>query len=182
MGLRNSADSFGAVTRLVHWAMALGILGMLPFGLYIARMEVTAASFPLFGYHKAIGILLLTLGALRLAWHRASHPPGPISGGTPAWQLNLARATHIGLYVLMVAVPVTGLVASVATGLPIRPFGLFTVPQFLTPSEPLAEAGFRLHGALAMVLAGLIALHVAGALKRHLVDRDRTLLRMLRGQ
>ena len=73
MAARNTAESFGWVTRSLHWAIALGVLFMLPLGAFIVRMEVGFANFWLFGLHKSIGILVFALLLMRVLWHFVSH-------------------------------------------------------------------------------------------------------------
>jgi cytochrome b561 len=175
-GFRNSGQSFGLVTRLIHWAMALGVIGALALGSYIARMKVDLSNLWLFGLHKSIGLTLFALLALRLLWHALSPPPAPIASGT-AWHGALARLTHRALYLLLVAVPLTGWIASSASGLDVVLFGRWTLPRIAPVSEAWQDGFFAAHGVLTKVLIGLVLLHVAGALRR----RDGTLRRMVWG-
>lgn len=176
----NGPSGFGWVSRLLHWTMALAILGMLGLGLYVARMEVSLANLWLYGLHKSIGLTLLALVLLRLLWHRISPPPAPLGGVAP-WQLALARAAHLALYVLMLAVPLTGWFASAATGLDVLWWGV-TLPPVAPVSESLSDAGFLLHRVATRLLMAVVALHVAGALWRAFVHRDATLRRMASGR
>ena len=116
MSARNTGAGYGWVSRLVHWAMAVGILGMIGLGLRIATMQPRLSNLWLYGLHKSIGLVLLALVLLRLAWHRLSPPP-PLPAKLPAWQHATARMAHGGLYALMLAVPLCGWVASAATGI-----------------------------------------------------------------
>lgn len=179
MRLRNGPDRWGAVSLALHWSMAAGILATIPFGLRLARMEPSLSTLWLYGLHKTVGVTLLALAVLRLLWHRLSPPPAPLSAGIAPWQMRLARATHRLLYVLMVAVPLAGWAGSSATGIPSVVFGRWTLPAIAPPSEAWDRWGFRLHLWLALAMAGLVALHVAGAAWRHRVHRDDTLRRML---
>lgn len=175
----NGPGHFGWVTRLLHWAMAAGVLGMLGLGSYLVRMEVGLGNLWLYGLHKSVGLVLLALVLLRIIWHRVSPPPEPL-GGVAAWQMRLARVAHRGLYALLLAVPVTGWVGSAATGIDVLWFGV-TLPRIAPVSELWAEVAFALHGGLTKVLMALVVLHVAGALWRGFGHRDGTLRRMVRG-
>lgn len=181
MSLGNRPDGFGPLTRALHWGMAAGILGMLAFGLTLVRMKMSLATVWLFGLHKSIGLTLLVLALLRLVWHRLSPPPGPL-GGVPPVQLALARATHRALYVLMLAVPLSGWAGSAATGIDVVVFNIWTLPPIVPPSEAAAKALLTLHHWLTWALMAVLALHVAGALKRSLIARDGTLSRMVLGR
>jgi cytochrome b561 len=177
--LRNGADRIGLGTRVLHWAMAAGILATLPIGLWIANAQPSLAIIKWFGIHKTIGMTLLALVVLRLLWHRITPPPGPIPGG-PAWADRLARRTHRAFYALLLVVPLSGWIGSSATGLDTVVFGRWTVPAIAPASPAIEGAAFAVHGAGAFLLAGLIVLHVAGAVKRAM-GGDGTLRRMITG-
>lgn len=172
--------SFGLLTRVLHWLMALGILTTFALGAYVARMEVGLSNLWLFGLHKTLGISLLALAGVRLLWHRLKPPPGPLPG-PPEWQMALARATHRALYILMFAVPLSGWAYASATGLDVLIFNRFVLPPIAPVSETWEARLLLLHETLTWTLLGLIALHVAGALKRGLISRDGTIARMIRG-
>ncbi|MBV7407905.1 cytochrome b [Maritimibacter sp. DP1N21-5] len=173
MKLGNDAQRFGPVTRVLHWIIALGVIGMLGFGTYIARMEVGLSNYWLFSLHKSIGVTIWALVVVRLVWHRISPPPGPMGDG---WQTALARVVHLALYLLLLVVPITGFVASAASGIEVQVWGV-TLPAPLPASEVLEDRYFALHAALTKLMATLLVLHVAGALHR----RDGTLGRMVAG-
>jgi cytochrome b561 len=173
------APGFSLVTRVLHWLMALGILATFALGAYIARMEVGLSNLWLFGLHKTLGIALLGLGAIRVLWHLVCPPPGPLPG-PPEWQMALARLTHKALYLLMFAVPLSGWAYASATGLDVLIFNRFTLPPIAPVSETWEARLLLLHETLTWTLLALVALHVAGALKRGLVSRDGTIARMIR--
>lgn len=175
-----AAPSFGPVTRALHWIMAAGILATFALGAYVARMEVGLSNLWLFGLHKTFGISLLVLATIRILWHGVRPPPGPLPG-PPEWQMALARLTHKALYVLMVAVPLSGWAYASATGLDVLIFNRFILPP-IAPVSELWEARLLLvHKTLTWTLIAVVALHVAGALKRGLVEKDGTIARMIRG-
>jgi cytochrome b561 len=176
----NGPETFGWVSRLIHWAMAAGVLGMLALGTLITRMEPSLDTLWLYGFHKSVGLVLLVLVLVRIVWHRVSPPPAPI-GGVAVWQMRLARGAHGGLYLLLIAVPVTGWVGSAATGIDVLWFGV-TLPRIAPVSELWAEVAFALHAGLTKALAALVVLHVAGALWRAFGHGDGTLRRMVTGR
>ena len=175
--IANRADRFGLLTRAIHWITAVLVLFMLGFGTYIARMEVNLSNYRLFGWHKTVGIAVLVLVVLRILWHRASPPPDPMAT-VPAWQTRLARGAHLALYLLLVVVPLTGWIASAATGIDVVIFDRWTLPRIAPVSEGWEKVFFAAHGILTKILAALILLHIAGAFHRS----DGTLRRMIRGR
>lgn len=177
MRLRNTAEEIGLFSRALHWLMALGILAMLGFGTYIARMQVSMANLWLFGLHKSIGLTLLVLVLIRLVWHRHSPVPRPL-GPRDHWKTRAAIWVHRTLYALMIAIPIAGWIGSAATGLDVILFGHWTLPRIAPVSESWENAAFALHRILTRTLAALVLLHVAAALTR----RDGTLGRMWRGR
>jgi len=159
--------------------MALAIIAMLALGTRIADMQPGLANLWLYSLHKSIGLILLVLVLARLVWHRISPPPAP--QGTPGgWTIRLARAAHTAFYLLLLGIPLSGWVASSASGLDVMLFDRWVIPAIAPVSEAWENAGWAVHGALTKVLMGLMLLHVAGALKREM-DGDGTLRRMLRG-
>jgi cytochrome b561 len=174
----NRPDGFGWVSRLLHWTMAVAILFMLVLGTVIERMEPSLSSLWLFALHKSVGLTLLVLVLLRLTWHRLSPPPAPLDAG-PAWQPAAARAAHLALYLLMVATPMTGWIASAATGIDVVAWGV-TLPRIAPVSEAWEARLFAAHGVLTRLLMALVLVHVGAALW-HARRGDGTLRRMLRG-
>jgi cytochrome b561 len=179
MRLANTQDGFGLISRVIHWGMAIGVLGMLVLGTVISDMQPGLANLWLYSLHKSIGLILLALVLLRIVWHRISPPPRPM-GPPGGLEQRLARAAHLALYALMIAVPLTGYVASSATGLDVMLFDRWVLPPLAPVSAAWEDAGFAAHGLLTKLLAAVILLHIAGALKRA-IGGDGTLRRMLRG-
>ena len=180
MSLRNSADSFGSISRILHWTMALGVIFMLALGNRIADMKPDLSTLYLYGVHKTLGIVILTLAVLRLIWHRISPPPHPL-GPPSAWGTVAARAAHALIYGLLITIPLSGWFASSATGIDVMMFDRWTLPAIAPVSELWETRGFAVHAILTKALFGLILVHMLGALKRE-IDGDGTLTRMISGK
>lgn len=178
MGLANTATRFGIVTRVLHWATAAGVLVALAMGLWLANSEITLSMLKYYGYHKTLGMSLLGLTLLRLLWHRWSRPPAPLPH-EGRWQDGLARLVHRALYALLILMPLSGWVASSASGIDTVVFGQWTLPAIAPVSETWESVGFRVHGIAGYGLVFLVGLHLAGALFRAVIKRDGTLRRML---
>jgi cytochrome b561 len=155
--------------RVLHWLMALLILGMIAVGWYMTGLpDKDPLRGTLYPLHKSLGILLLALVALRVAL-RFSTPIPPLPAGIPPRERLAAKAGHVLLYLGMIVVPLTGVVMSVAGGYGIAFFGI-PLPAFMDVDKPLAHDARELHELLPYILLGVIALHVAGALKHRFFD------------
>jgi cytochrome b561 len=130
----------------------------------------------LFNWHKWAGATILALATLRLLWRLTHRPPADLP--MPAWQLKAAHAVHTALYVLFFAVPLAGWAYSSAAGFPVVVYGVLPLPDFVPADKALAEQLKALHHWLAYLLAAAVVLHVAGAAKHALIDRDGLLARM----
>jgi cytochrome b561 len=177
--LRNTLHNYGTISRALHWLMAIGLIFMLGLGWRIENMEPSLSNLWLYGLHKSIGVTLFLLVLLRLLWHRISPPPPTISEGVSMWQLRVSKGVHAFLYLTMLAIPLSGLLASSATGIETVIFGAITLPQLTPISEAWETALFTAHGILTKLFVVSLALHIAGALQRHFIKRDRSLLRIL---
>lgn len=186
MALTNSHHHFGSLTRTLHWLTALLILTAIPLGVIANRLpydtaEALAQKAQLFSLHKTIGIAAFAVALCRILWALTQVRP---QGLHPDRRLEttVAEAVHWMLYISLLAVPLTGWVhhAAVAGFAPILwPLGqgLPFVPQ----SETVANTASALHWVFTKLLAASVLLHIIGAFKHHLVDRDATLRRMWNG-
>jgi cytochrome b561 len=176
---RNDPDHFGVISRIIHWVMALLIIAMLVLGTKLGSMQPGLANLWLYGLHKTGGFVALSLVVLRLIWHRISPPPAPI-GPPNAWTNRVAGVAHRGIYVLILAIPMSGWIASSATGIDVMFADRWVVPPIAPVSEAWEYWGFLAHKILTKVLMAVLVLHVVGAVKRGW-DRDGTLRRMTTG-
>src|SRR3989344_6105966 len=142
----------------------------------------TAADAPPRRYTRTAMLLLSVLGLLWRATHRPPALPPAIENAMPGWQKLAHHATHGLLYTLFFAVPLIGWAYSSAAGFPIVFLGLWQLPDFVPVSKELAEAIKPWHQYTAFAMAGLVLLHIAGALKHQIVDRDGLIARMLPGR
>jgi cytochrome b561 len=98
-----------------------------------------------------------------------------------AWERAAARLSHLLLYVLMIAMPVTGWIVNSASNVPLRIFWLIPLPAIVAPDELTADLAAGVHGGLAALLALVLVAHIAAALRHHFVKRNTVLERMLPG-
>ncbi len=185
MPATNTATQFGSVTRTLHWLTALLILSAIPLGLIANQLPATAESIglkaQLFSLHKTIGIAAFAVALARILWALGQAHPVPLHPDRRV-EITLAAAVHWMLYISLVAVPLSGWIhhAALSGFAPILwPLGqgLPMVPK----SEIVAAVFGTTHWVFTKLLVASLLLHVAGAVKHHLIDRDATLGRMTRG-
>ncbi|MEJ8835041.1 cytochrome b [Ramlibacter sp. AN1133] len=161
---------------VLHWLLAALIVFMASLGWWMMTVEDTPGGERFFVLHKSVGLILLALVALRVLW-RLAHRPESLPAAVPRWQVLLSGATQAGLYLLMIAVPLTGLLGAMYSRAGLVFFGT-DLPRWVAASRPTAKQFFELHETLVWVLVVLVVLHVAGGLKHLLVDRDQVFARM----
>lgn len=178
MTLGNTPESWGAVSKLLHWAIVLMILGQFTLALLADRLPLGIEKIALLSRHKSLGITILGLALLRLAW-RAAFPVPALPAHTKPVERSLARGTHVALYGLLIAMPLSGWLMSSARNFPVSWFGIVQLPDLISPGDAAYRAMHETHEAIAALLLLVALLHVAGALKHHFIYRDNVLRRML---
>lgn len=173
-------NRYTKVAIVLHWTIALMIIGLVVFGLLMTR-EWVPNRFAMYQWHKSIGITVLVLSVLRLIW-RLTHRPPALPTALPRWQRTASHATHGLFYALMIAMPLLGWAMVSASELPIPTvlYGLIGLPDMpgITESDAVAGRFQLLHEIGAKLFIALIVLHIAAALKHHFKDRDDILSRM----
>lgn len=170
---------------ILHWLAAAALFGALAGGLYVHRLSscCQAGHWTIYNLHASFGLALLALVALRVLMRLLRRWPA-LPAHTPVWQRLIARATHMALYVLMIALPLAGWSIVSAPGCcHINPF---VFDQFLLPSldpAPIPDraSAFTIHSALSWIAMGLIALHASAALFHHVFYKDDILARIVPG-
>ncbi len=162
----------------LHWLMALLIFGLLALGFYMADLPLSPEKLQFYSWHKWAGVSVFVLVWLRLFW-RLTHRPPAFAASLSATQQTLAHLGHLALYLLMIAIPVSGWLMSSAKGVQTVWFGVLPLPDLLGRDKALGKQLEELHSALNIGLLVLIGGHVAAALFHHLVHKDDTLRRML---
>lgn len=180
---------YSAVAILLHWSIALLVLALVGLGLVMTNLAPgSPTQFSLYQWHKSLGITVLLLTLARIGW-RLAHPVPALPANLRPWERAAARVTHVGLYVLLLAIPLSGwaLVSASPWNIPTVLYGIIPWPHL--PVLPALEdkAGAeavakQAHNLLAWLAVALVALHVAAALKHHFILRDDVLARMLPGR
>jgi len=179
MQFANTIQRWGLVSVVIHWLSAVTVVSMFVLGLWMVDLTLydrwyNAAP----DIHKSIGITLLIVTLARLAWRLTGVTPEPLESHT-AFEKKAARLAHVLIYVLLFSIMLSGYLISTADGHPIVVFGLFDVPATLHGIDQQEDIAGDVHLVLAIMLMSLATVHALAAVKHHVIDRDRTLLRML---
>ncbi len=186
MAWKNNTTHYGTLAMSFHWLVAIFFLGNLGLGLYMSNLEISDPNlFPLYQLHKSFGICIFGVVLFRLAW-RLIDPPPPLPEEMVWWEKAAASLTHLGLYVILVAMPLTGwvIVSASPIAIPTLVFDMVPVPHIgFISTDPDKDQWLAVgewgHWLLAWSAAAAVFLHVAAALNHHFVVKDNVLRRML---
>ncbi len=171
---------YSLVAIALHWVIAL-LIGLNFAAAWAAEEAHGADKMQIMANHKAIGITVLVLTVLRVAW-RLFHRPPPLLESLKPWEAAAAKVVHRLFYVSMLALPLAGWAMHLAGtgGMPVGYFGLFDIPGLpVTKSKELGEIFGDMHETFATLMLALATVHIAASLKHIVVDRDGTMRRML---
>ena len=178
----NSATRWGWGANALHWIGAAIILLLLGHGWWMTHMAPRPDRLAHYAGHSALGSDLLVLITLRLLW-RWLNPVPALPADLKAWERVSARTGHILLYVLMFAVSLTGWMVATTFRVPMTKdvFGIEIPPIITAADRPVRQWIEGSHKVLAYLLAAIVLIHIAGALRHHVLKRNDILRRMTWG-
>lgn len=178
MQLRNTYQTYGAVSVVLHWLVALAVFALFGLGFWMVDLSYYDPWYrtgP--DIHRSVGILLFGAVLLRLLWRLVSPVPGALAEHQ-RWEVVAAHLAHGLLYVLLLVAMVSGYLISTADGSAINVFELFQVPSVTGRVRGMEDIAGAVHYWSTWGLIGLAGVHALAALKHHVIDRDNTLRRM----
>ncbi len=196
--MTNNPLRYTKTAVVLHWLIAIAIVGMFLLGWYMTDLPKEGAkqmSYDLFdlgiytwqlaeeasprtfyfNLHKSIGITLFALIITRILW-RITHKPPALLATYKAWERKLATGTHHFLYLLMIAMPLSGLITAVSSKYGVKWFGVPFIKGL--DDKGLRDFFEKSHEIISIIILVVLFLHVAGALKHKFIDKDDTLKRM----
>jgi cytochrome b561 len=165
----SAAMRYSTPAVVLHWLMALLIFVGFPLGLTMVDLPLSPDKLKLYSYHKWIGVTVFLLVAVRLGW-RLAHTPPPLPERIAAWQRRAGAVVHGLLYLLMIAIPLSGWLMSSAKGFQTVWFGVLPLPDLIGKDKALGELLAEGHKFLNFTLLGLVVLHVGAALQHHFIE------------
>jgi cytochrome b561 len=179
MQWKNSTTRFGVIAVALHWLVALSVFGLFGLGLWMTELDYYDNWYKQGPWlHKSIGVLLFFVVIFRLYWRVLTPPPVALTSHKQ-WEVRIAHIAHLLFYLLLLTIMVSGYLISTADNRSIEVFGWFSIPATITSIPNQEDIAGWVHLILASSLIGLALLHAAAALKHHVIDRDRTLNRIL---
>ena len=181
--MADTKEKLSKITVAVHWLVGVTIICMPAVGIYMEENEVYA----LYPIHKSVGALIFMVILARVVWRISQGWPQPVSQ-YKQWEQLLSKIVHYVLLIGSVIIPLSGIMMSAGGGHGLQVFGLEVIatnpdpldPQKMLPlNETIARTGHSLHGLVSNIVIAAILMHIAGAWKHHLMDKDGTLKRML---
>lgn len=170
--------TYTKTAKFLHWLLAIAIISLFAFGFYVSNLPFSPLKLKMLSYHKWAGVTFFMLALIRLSWRIMNRPPSlPLHMGQIERQI--AHGGHAMLYLLMLAIPLSGWLMSSAKGFQTVLFGVLPIPDLLEKDRELGQMLLTVHLALNLLLAAIVVGHVLAALKHHFIDKDTVLTRML---
>ena len=174
--LKNTTNSYGLVVKLLHWVMGIMLIGMVIIGFTMPGIEDPVLKSKVYNLHKATGALLLFLVFLRFLW-RLMNTKVLLPPDLPRWQKFAATVNINALYALMFIMPISGFAMTILSGRSLDVYGLFTVNSFVQDAT-LAKVFYAMHVNSAIILVGLVSLHILASIYHYFIRKDNVLSRM----
>jgi cytochrome b561 len=178
--MRNpSFPRYTSTAIALHWLIAALIIIGFSLGWIVSHMHgFSPEKLRYISWHKWIGVTVFALALVRVVW-RLTHRPPPLPASVPSWQRVISHLVHGLLYVLMIAIPLSGYLYSSAAGYPVVYLNMISLPTLIHPDPNLKHVLKQVHVILNYSLLAVFSLHILGALKHTIIDRDGVWKRML---
>jgi len=179
--LNNTENSYGLIAIMFHWLMAISIFSLFGLGLYMVELTYYDAWYKgSLDLHKNIGVTLFVALMLRIVWRVVNVTPKNADESASKIEVKAAHYAHLALYGLMVVLMISGYLISTADGRAIDVFGLLSIPALPIDFANQEDIAGIIHEVLAWSLILLSAGHVLAALKHHFLNKNDTLIRMVK--
>lgn len=171
-------QQYSFAVKFMHWLMAITLISLLVVGYHMTTLEDGPYKILVYELHKAFGALVLFFLLLRVIIMRLTQAPPPLSSGL---QLRLSQLINLAFYLLMLAMPLSGILMTQSNGQGISFFGLFELPTLVTESVALADTAHTSHEFIAYLFWLLLSIHIMSALYHHFI-LNKPILRRISGK
>lgn len=159
--------------RIIHWLMAVIIIGLLAVGLYMTSLEGTnPLKRDIYNLHKSIGVIALFLIFIRIIIRVTLNSKiPPLAKSFAKWEKISAKAGHFALYVFMCAMAISGYIMSAAGGYGVKFFGI-EIPNIVGEDKELAGIAHEIHNLLPILFIIIILTHIGAVIKHRYIDKE----------
>ena len=179
--LKNTENVYGLIAIIFHWLMAISIFSLFGLGLYMVELTYYDAWYKgSLDLHKNIGMTLFVALMLRIVWRAVNITPKSADESASTIEVKAAHYGHLALYGLMAILMISGYLISTADGRAIDVFGLISIPALPISFANQEDIVGNIHEFLAWTFILLSAGHALAALKHHFINKNNTLVRMLK--
>lgn len=179
MNYKNTDNNFGLVTILIHWVMALLIIGLFILGKYMLDLDYYDAYYQIAPWwHKSFGLLVFLLLLYRIVWKLINPKVKPLQS-YKTYEIKLATFIQLSMYLVLLICCISGMIISTTKEATLSFFGLLDVPTLFTVGKEQVMIIEKIHEYSTLTLIILASLHMLAALKHHFLDKDLTLTRIL---
>jgi cytochrome b561 len=175
----NTEQSYGWGMIFLHWLVAVTAFAMFAFGIWMVDLDYYHPWYkkgP--DLHRSIGVLVLVVMIIRFSL-RMINPPPKLAASLSAWERVSASSAHWMFYIMILLIATTGYLITTADGRGLLVFDWFEIPAITLDIDNQEDLAGEVHWYLALVMMSLASVHGLAAIKHHLIDKDRTLLKML---
>jgi len=178
MNIRNTNEDYGLIAKILHWLIAICMIGLIPVGWYMSGLsDERVLYWRLLDLHEAIGLSLFIIVPIKVVWRMFSPNPLPLRELSP-WERRSARVVHELFIIAIVVIPVTGFLFVASSGEAVRLYDMITIPDIGRLPKGVRDMLSDIHYYVSYGCAALIAVHILAALKHRFVDLNDSLGRM----
>ena len=180
MILVNSKQQYGLIAKILHWLVAVFIFSLIALGWYMVGLTYYDPwYYDSLNFHKAFGVIFLVIALVNSIWYFLNIAPVPTKATNP-WIMKLTKFVHRFLLILTLIIPITGYFISTSEGDGINIFGILTIPATIHAPELMRDICIQIHYYCSYGILVLATLHASAAFKHQFIDKDGTLMRMIR--
>lgn len=178
---KSSEQNYSVLARVIHWFSAITVIILFTLGLWMTTLTYYSPWYQTApNIHISLGFILVCLTLFRFVYRMLV--PYPHSLPAPRAQMFAAKLIHAFFYIAIISMFITGYLIDTAEGQPLLLFGYFELPAIVSAGEGVEDTVGKVHLYLAYTIIGVAVLHAAAALKHHFIDKDSTLIRMIKKQ
>lgn len=178
MQIKTTENKYGLIRKANHWVVGLIFIGLLATGVYMTEFATGSFKWDLYNLHKSFGVIVMLLIAIRIIWLKFDNKMD--NSKFTKFERIASASTHGILYLLMLIIPISGMLMSMAKGYTVKVFDWFALPMLVEKNESLGNLMSAVHYYAGYFAIALVSVHVLAALYHHFIKKDDILKRMVK--